>query len=64
MEPYDKQMNKTSCIDVLKLLVAISSAGHDETFQICLDFWFAFAETLLHEVHQEAKVIILSYPKP
>ncbi|CDJ45320.1 hypothetical protein ETH_00010135, partial [Eimeria tenella] len=59
-EPLDEETKGSRCLYTLELLVAISEIPHDQTFQICLDFWFSFAETLLQEVQQEAK----ANPKP
>lgn len=55
-EPLDKETNRNTCISTMEQLVAMSNINHDETFQICLDYWYSFAEKLLHEVNQEAKV--------
>lgn len=54
-EPLDKETNRNTCISTMEQLVAMSNINHDETFQICLDYWYSFAEKLLHEVNQEAK---------
>ncbi|KAL8275579.1 hypothetical protein Esti_000530 [Eimeria stiedai] len=54
-EPLDKETNRNTCVSIMEQLVAMSNINHDETFQICLDFWYSFAEKLLHEVNQEAK---------
>ncbi|XP_026193527.1 exportin-1 [Cyclospora cayetanensis] len=58
VEPLDKETNRNSCVSTLQLLVEMSNISHEETFQICLDFWFSFAEKLLHEANQQAKVCV------
>lgn len=54
-EPLDKERNGQACVQMLQQVAAMTDLQHDETFQICLDFWFSFAEKLLNEVHEVLK---------